>query len=137
MAQGYRTRRSPGPLPKWLRVLKVMYDHYGWGALTISEIWDIDEIRGILPTIESLRMQMHTLANNGGHRRFVYPIETYPYGPKKYIISVSGIKLLYKKGIITRGQSQYARRDILDILEKEMKNDPGRYSRIINIMGDL
>ena len=136
MAQEYRASRTPRPLPKWLRVLKVMYDHYGWGALTISEIWDIDEIRGILPTIESLRMQMHTLANNGGHRRFVYPIETYPYGPKKYIISVSGIKLLYNKGIITSGQARYARRDILSTLKKEMKNDPGRYSRIITKMGD-
>ena len=136
MAQEYPTSRSSRPLPKWLRVLKVMYDHYGWGALTISEIWDIDEIRGILPTIESLRMQMHTLANNGGHRRYVYPIETYPYGPKKYIISVSGIRLLYRKGIITSGQARYARRDILSTLKKEMKNDPGRYSRIITKMGE-
>ena len=136
MAQEYPTSRSSRPLPKWLRVLKAMYDHYGWGALTISEIWDIDEIRGILPTIESLRMQMHTLANNGGHRRFVYPIETYPYGPKKYIISVSGIRLLYRKGIITSGQARYARRDILSTLKKEMKNDPGRYSRIITKMGE-
>ena len=135
MAQGYHTRRPPRPLPKWLRVLKVMYDHYGWGALTISEIWDIDEIRNILPTIDSLKKQLHYISTNSRHR-YVYPIETYPYGPKKYIISVSGIRLLYRKGIITSGQARYARRDILSTLKKEMKNDPGRYSRIITKMGD-
>jgi len=136
MAQESLTSRPPRPLPKWLKVLKVMYDHYGWGALTVSEIWEINEIRNILPTIESLKSQIKSLANNGSHRRLVYPIETYPYGPKKYIISVSGIKLLYRKGIITSGQARYARRDILSTLKKEMKNDPGRYSRIITKMGD-
>jgi len=44
--------------------------------------------------------------------------------------------LLYKKGIITSGQARYARRDILSTLKKEMKNDPGRYRRIITKMGD-
>ena len=135
MAQEYRASRTPRPLPKWLRVLKVMYDHYGWGALTISEIWDIDEIRNILPTIDSLKGQLQYLANTN-RCRYVYPIETYPYGPKKYIISVSGIKLLYRKGMITSGQARYARRDILSTLKKEMKNDPGRYSRIITKLGD-
>jgi len=121
--------------PKWLRLLKIMYNVYRHGALTVSELWNINEIRRMLSSKDALRMQLRSLIYNGYRNRYVYPIpppKDFPHGPKKYIISISGLTVLRRKGLIDENHELAARRRLLGIIEEVMP--PGRYNRIISNM---
>ena len=115
---------------KYHGLLYILYEHLDHGPLTVKEWWaliggQLTEDTGIDKWI-NLRRNLYLISNGS---QFVYVFETYPYGPKKYIISIRGIEKLRRLGLITNEDAASAKQRLLGVLDGCM--DEGRLNRIL------
>jgi len=115
--------------PKWLKLLYVFYKYVDYSPLKPRTLWDNPQMRMDIDEIPIKdRWTLNSLIHRIYNFQYLYRFGDIKWQGYTYLINMKGLNALRRHKLLTEEQEQYARRTVLQILERV---DPKKYHKVV------